>query len=124
MGTPRYKVRKILLSKDYYEPFSPIGTTLYLTDEFGGKHAPKGDEHFRWAWYAHIEDGESFFDEEDAKYKLRTNRVRYSRSLRTADGRPVWGVQIVECNPDNPRETEKVVWPKEDVPVLDRLAVL
>lgn len=124
MKAPTYKVRQVLLSADYYYPHSPIGMTLYLTDEFGGKSAPMGEEQFRPAWHTHIGAGESFSTERRAKGKMRTNRVRSSRSLKTADGHPVWKIQIVAFDELNPRETETVVWPKEDVPVLDRLAAI
>ncbi len=71
----------------------------------------------KWSF---IGRGHLFDTEQDAKFRMRAEVVRYLRSGK--DGEE-WKIQIVEVLMGS-RINERVVWPKSDVPVLDRMARL
>ena len=81
---------------------------VYLINDYVGCSATIGE----WNWAS--SHGTRFWSERCAKSRLRANIVRNFRATG------FWKVQIVRCYGTD----ETVIWPKEDIPVLDRLAAL
>jgi hypothetical protein len=93
---------------------------VYLLHDWVGP----GDAGYEWGW-AHNWGGEHFDTLREATAKMRTNVVRELRAMNYADGSPVWKVQVVRITDDGAgRPGEQVVWPKEDVCVLNRMAAI
>ena len=93
---------------------------VYLQDEYYGNGLTVHD----WCW-GQPWSADSFGDLQYTKGKLRTKVVRHLRSLKEGDGSPLYRVQIVEVDePDGEDLIERIVWPKEDIPLLDRIAAL